>query len=1221
MAIVQQVHRSLFGTTTTTSSTSCRFFFGNFSTSSSRLQSIMLKLQNRVLQNYPAMHLQCSPFGNGGGYEKCSQFKFRKVKVSCIVKANQPKGLRLKSERDIHICRSLADGSRCAITIQAQLEVGFHNTSRPVTIFSCGLLGDGIKLSSPYYEAFAKRSFSQIPRAVMNKIDNVGVRDGRAGGNTPAFKVFNKHWKRSKTLAAHRRNVEGEVQAAAFNQELGKNASNTKVSAFKDVDMVNSREQPVGDNKKDVNFGSSVSSSPVSNNNQVSKAAGKLKQQSRSKKNSQKSSGTNAASDATAQPKVCKMVSQAKRPSTTKNNQSPPASVGNSTGNTAMEVLDKSVSKKQQPKRTTGNSRRKGKSIKEANALIKSDAALPVSSGYESPQKQKPHMSGKSKPQGQRTVQQLYPPTGKSVLVVESVTKAKVIQGYLGNMFEVLPSYGHVRDLAARSGSVRPDDDFGMVWEVPSAAWTHLKSIKVALSGVENLILASDPDREGEAIAWHIIEMLQQQDALREDITVARVVFNEITESSIKSALQSPRDIDVNLVHAYLARRALDYLIGFNISPLLWRKLPGCQSAGRVQSAALSLICDREMEIDEFKPQEYWTVEVDFNKKELGSLVNNFPFSSHLTHLDSKKLNQLSISSHAEAKDIEQKINSSNFKVLGCKRNKMRKNPPTPYITSTIQQDAANKLHFTATYTMKLAQKLYEGVQLSNEKAAGLITYIRTDGLHISNEGAKDIRSLVIERYGQDFASESARKYFKKVKNAQEAHEAIRPTDIRRLPSTLVGILDEDSLKLYALIWARTMACQMEPATIDQIQLDIGNSEQSIVFRSACSRVEFLGYQAVYKDLEAKAIRYNENEGNDRDETFKVLSNLKVADALCLGKVELKQHHTQPPPRYSEGSLVKKLEELGIGRPSTYATIIKVLQDRNYMTIKSRILYPEFRGRMVSAFLSHHFSEVTDYSFTADMETELDNVSAGLTEWKGLLRDYWTRFSKYCDHASNVHIHQVEKMLEKTFGDFLFASLPDKSRTCPSCLEGTLIFKVSRFGAGYFIGCDQHPKCKYIAKTLYGNDEEEDTPQNNNTVEEPKLLGLHPSSNEKILLKNGPYGYYVQLGEDRKGYLPKRASVSHIKEVNSITLEDALELLRYPVTLGNHPEDGQPVILKLAKLGFSIRHRRTIAPVPKSMKPNDITLEKALELLLSKDVKRCGRPKNKPKLEEAIEAA
>ncbi|OMO61928.1 DNA topoisomerase, type IA [Corchorus capsularis] len=817
--------------------------------------------------------------------------------------------------------------------------------------------------------------------------------------------------------------------------------------------------------------------------------------------------------------------------------------------------------------------------------------------------------------EGKKPLKQLYPPVGKSVMVVESVTKAKVIQGYLGDMFEVLPSYGHVRDLAARSGSVRPDDDFSMVWEVPSAAWTHLKSIKVALSGAENLILASDPDREGEAIAWHIMEMLQQQDAIGENVNVARVVFHEITEASIKSALQVPRQIDVNLVHAYLARRALDYLIGFNISPLLWRKLPGCQSAGRVQSAALSLLCDREMEIDEFKPQEYWTIEAQFNMEEPNALAKEVLCPAHLTQYNSKKLGQFSISSDTEAKDIEVKIKSEHFQVISSKRNIIRRNPPTPYITSTLQQDASNKLNFSAAYTMKLAQKLYEGIQLSDGKAAGLITYSRTDGLHISDEAVKDIRSLIVERYGSNFTPESARKYFKKVKNAQEAHEAIRPTDIRRLPSMLLGILDEDSLKLYALIWSRTVACQMVPATIEQIQLGIGNSNESISFRSSCSRIEFLGYQSAYQDVEAETIRFKANELNDNAEVFGVLSSLKKGDRLYLGEVELKQHSTQPPTRYSEGSLVKKLEELGIGRPSTYASTLKVLQDRNYVTVKNRVLYPEFRGRMVSAFLAHHFSEVTDYSFTADMETELDNVSGGLTEWKGLLTDYWTRFSSYCTRVQNVHIHQVEKMLEKTFGDFLFASLPNKSRTCPSCMDGTLIFKVSRFGAGYFIGCNKHPQCKYIAKTLYGDEEEEESPQKSNSVEEPKLLGLNSGSNEKVFLKNGPYGYYVQLGEDRKGYLPKRASVSHIKNVNSITLEDALEVLRYPVTLGEHPNDGHPVILKLAKGGFAVRHRRTIASVPKSLKPNDVTIKKALKLLSGKDARRCGRPKKNSKAE------
>ncbi|XP_047342051.1 DNA topoisomerase 1-like [Impatiens glandulifera] len=844
--------------------------------------------------------------------------------------------------------------------------------------------------------------------------------------------------------------------------------------------------------------------------------------------------------------------------------------------------------KHRRSKTKTARSARKVKSEK----VSKVDAAPPpVVVEICSELKQESQIVSKSSPQ---KLKPLYPPTGKSVLIVESVTKAKVIQGYLGEMFEVLPSYGHVRDLASRSGSVRPDDDFSMVWEVPSVAWTHLNSIKVALDCAENLIIASDPDREGEAIAWHIIEMLQQQEALRDEITIARVVFNEITEASIKTALQAPRSIDLNMVHAYLARRALDYLIGFNISPLLWRKLPGCHSAGRVQSAALSLICDREVEIESFKPHEYWTIEVQFkNKKELSSLKS---LSSYLT-----------ISSEDEAKGIEQNINSSEFEVIGSKINKVKRNPPAPYITSSLQQDAANKLHFTATHTMKLAQKLYEGIQLSDSSATGLITYMKTDGLHISDESANDIRSLVIERYGMEYTPDNTScRYFNKEKNVREVQEAIRPTNIRRLPSTLVGILDNDSLKLYTLIWARTMACQMEPVTINQLELDIGNIDRSVALGSDCSTVEFPGYQVVYEDIQAKMLNYFDNEGDK--EVFKFLCDLKSGDKLCPTKVELCQHNTQPPSRYCEASLVKKLEELRIGRPSTYASTLRVLQDRNYVHVKNKVLYPEFRARMVSAFLSHYFSEVTEYSFTADMEAELDNVSAGLTEWKHLLRDYWTRFNKYCERTANVNIHQVEKMLERTFGDFLASSLSGQSRTCPICLDGTLVFKVSRFGAGYFIGCDQNPKCKYVAKTLYGDEEEEDEDNvDKEFVGEIKLLGLHPVSGEKILLKGGPYGSYVQLGEDRKGSLPKRASVSPASNVNSVTLEDALDFLRYPITLGNHPSDGHPIVLKLGRSGFSLRHRRSILIVPKKINATNITLEKAVKLLRGRYVKEWGR--------------
>ncbi|XP_048331701.2 uncharacterized protein LOC107429950 isoform X1 [Ziziphus jujuba] len=1158
-------------TTVSASSSSSSSFFLLSSPFKSSLQPrpFMAKLQGRALNNYPGTCLSCSTFGTGNKHRTCSLLKYRKVRSCSMIMTNDA-----KFGKGFYPIQSYGDGFKHSFTSQTQLKPGFFNYMEPLNIFGYKSFDKSIRLSLPTYRAFTKRFFSQVSSAV-NKLDDTGIRDGKSGHNMFALQGY-KRRKQAKVLAAQRES----------------RSTNSSISEDSDVDA-SSKQLIVGGGKE-------------TNNNKSSNSKVNVKKKQRSKKHREQNPAAASPEESNALQGSTKGTSQAKKSGIKKNAQNPiQASELNFNGTTPVEMADAS-SKKPLPSKKGGKSNRKGKSLKSSSEL---------------PQKHKAQEIGNVKPRGQMTLKQLYPPTGKSVVVVESVTKAKVIQGYLGDMFEVLPSYGHVRDLAARSGSVRPDDDFSMVWEVPSAAWTHLKSIKGAINGAENLILASDPDREGEAIAWHIIEMLQQQDALREGLNVARVVFHEITEAAIKSSLLAPREIDVNLVHAYLARRALDYLIGFNVSPLLWRKLPGCQSAGRVQSAALALICDREMEIDEFKPQEYWSIETELNKKESGSRVNGISFSARLTTFNSERLSQFSISSHTEAKHIEQQISSEDFQVIRSKINKIRKNPPSPFITSTLQQDAANKLHFSSAYTMKLAQKLYEGVQLSDGTAAGLITYMRTDGLHISDEAVRGIRSLVIERYGQDFVSGSARKYFKKVKNAQEAHEAIRPTDISRLPSMLNGILDEDSLKLYTLIWSRTVACQMEPAIIEQIQVDIGNAVESIVFRSASSRVSFRGYQAVFEDVEAEAIKYEENEGNDRDEVFGTLNLLKSGDPLFIHEVQSNQHHTQAPPRYSEGSLIKKLEELGIGRPSTYAATIKVLQNRSYVTVKSRVLYPEFRGRMVSAFLCHHFSEVTDYSFTADMETELDNVSAGLTEWKGLLRDYWTRFSSYCDRANNVHIHQVEKMLEKKFGDFLFASLPDKSRACPSCMEGTLIFKVSRFGAGYFIGCDQHPRCKYIAKTLYGEEEEEEevTPQNN-SVEEPKLLGLNPGSSEKILLKNGPYGFYVQLGEDRKGYLPKRASVSHIKDVGSITLEDALEVLRYPVTLGNHPNDGEPVILKLARVGFAVRHRRTIASVPKNVKPNDVTLEKALELLSGKDVRRCGRPKSKPKVEEAIEA-
>ncbi|KAL7602890.1 uncharacterized protein LOC111885654 isoform X2 [Lactuca sativa] len=1114
----------------------------------------------------------CSSFGSGHTCERLLEVGLKRVTVSCIFNGRHAKAPSLKPQKPYFSFRSHTNQSYSTFSIQPLSRSS--PPIRPMSTINYGLMNGGFGIFAPY------RHFSQIPRAVIPKNDAC---DGEGRRKSTSFLSFNKNWKQTKRLT-HKKPL-----------EVGGRTSTKSIKAVKKDDILALKDSPIEDGKIEVNL--------VENESQLPKTKAKKKPTPKVKKSQEKSAVASEEPPPPPPPQPqasSKKVSRSKKSKSSKNDNLASASEVTPNGKPTIEVSLED----EQPKETTTTSKTRKRKPK---TQAKSNDTVEISNVSEVTSKPKTITSVKNN----RTIRPLYPPSGKSVVVVESMTKAKVIQGYLGDMFEVIPSYGHVRDLAARSGSVRPEDDFSMVWEVPSAAWTHLKSIKVALAETQNLILASDPDREGEAIAWHIVEMLQQQNALPEDINIARVVFNEITESSIKEALRAPRDIDFNLVHAYLARRALDYLIGFNISPLLWRKLPGCQSAGRVQSVALALICDRETEIDKFKPEEYWSIEGVFNSQ-------NGQTPSHLTHYDSKKLTQMSIGSQTEANVIENMIKSSEFKVIGKSKKNYKRISPPPYITSTLQQDSASKLHFPSAYTMKLAQKLYEGVKLPDGNSAGLITYMRTDGLHMSDTAVDDIRSFVTERYGKKYIPNTPRKFFKKVKNAQEAHEAIRPTDITRLPSMLSTILDEDSLKLYTLIWCRSISCQMEPSITEQIQIDIGNTNSSIIFRASTSKLDFLGFQAVYKDTESRIIRNNEDEHEGQNGYFEILNNLKSGDSMSLGELEPKQHYTQAPSRYSEGSLVKKMEELGIGRPSTYATTIKVLKDRNYMTVKSRVLYPEFRGRMVSAFLFHHFSEVTDYSFTADMETELDNVSGGLTEWKGLLRDYWTRFSKYCERASSVHIHQVEKMLEKTFGDFLFASLPDQSRLCPSCREGTLIFKVSRFGAGYFIGCDQHPQCKYIAKTLYGDDEDDSSPENSRAVEEPKVLGVHPTSNEKILLKDGPYGHYVQLGEDKKGHLPKRASVSQISDVTSITLEDALQLLRYPITLGKHPDDGLPVVLKLARHGLSVKHRRTQAPVPKNTNPNDITLEKAMKFLMGKDAKQTGRPK-KNRDKEAVE--
>ncbi|XP_042399090.1 DNA topoisomerase 1-like [Zingiber officinale] len=1146
-----------------------RLFLTSSLPNHSRLTSTML--QYKLGQNFPPICLQNSVFFNSINYGMHAHRTRVRLMYSSISKYKEAATTfkLLHSNKESSIFSRIGNSLSCQ-TRQAD------NCSR-FRYFSGELLINRLFSSNIKRKIQNKTRSNSVGKTQVSGIESKGNQD-------PSAKVSRGARKQKKTTATSD-NVDGKTHATVSKSSKKAPVITTKIT---------SKTSNVGESKKE-------SVKVVKKKTKQANTKTPVKDSKVVKKKTKQASTKTPVKDS-------KVVKKKTKQASTKTPVKDSKVVKKKTKQAVTKTPVKD-SKAPETKKQDSSKKKPGQStIMSVNGLNAAGRVLSTVGG--SHETNSTYQKSSNKAKRQKIFTPLYPPSGKSVVVVESATKAKVIQKYLGESYEVLPSYGHVRDLAARSRSVRPDDDFSMVWEVPAAAWTHLKSIKVALNGAENLILASDPDREGEAIAWHINEMLQQQDALNEDITVARVVFHEITESAIKKSLQTPREIDMNLVNAYLARRALDYLIGFNISPLLWRKLPGCQSAGRVQSAALALICDRETEIDQFNKQEYWTIDGEFQDAESDSANRNTSFLAHLTHLKSKKLDKLSIGSHEEAEGIEKQVSLSKFKVKNIKTGKAQRNPPMPYITSTLQQDAANKLNFPAAYTMKLAQKLYEGIKLSDDEATGLITYMRTDGLNVSNEAAEDILSLVKERYGIEYASKSIRKYFRKVKNAQEAHEAIRPTSIRRLPSSLVGILDDDSLKLYTLIWSQSMACQMEAASIETIQVDIANTEGGMLLRSTASQVAFLGYQAVYEDKEVQLPEKYEKEEDANVAAFHALHKLKVDDFLNLHKVHSHQHHTKPPPRYSEGSLVKKLEELGIGRPSTYASTMKVLKDRNYISMQNRALLPEFRGRMVSAFLSHHFSEVADYSFTADMENELDNVSTGTTEWKGLLKDYWLRFSKYCDQASNCNFLELENMLEKKFDNLLFASL--SSRKCPSCSVGTLKFKISKFGAGFFIGCDQHPKCKYIASSLYSNDDDDDIDEAEKIDVSfiPKVLGCSPGSTEKIYLKKGPYGFYVQLGEDRKGFSPRRASLSEMtKDFASFTLEDAIELFQYPKTLGKHPTDEYPVVLAHSKHGFLIKHRKTVVTLPKSFTPKTITLEASLKLLSSKKAKMSGRRK------------
>ncbi|MGB8843490.1 MAG: type I DNA topoisomerase [Aliidongia sp.] len=741
-----------------------------------------------------------------------------------------------------------------------------------------------------------------------------------------------------------------------------------------------------------------------------------------------------------------------------------------------------------------------------------------------------------------------------NVVVVESPAKAKTINKYLGSDYTVLASYGHVRDLPAKDGSVRPDDDFAMDWEVDDRAEKRLREIVQAMKGATTLYLATDPDREGEAISWHVREVLKQRKALK-DIPVKRVVFNEVTKSAVLDAFKNARELNDELVDAYMARRALDYLVGFTLSPVLWRKLPGSRSAGRVQSVALKLICERESEIEIFRPREYWSVESTFRTAERAT------FTARLTHLDGKKLERFDLPDEKSAKGAVAAIEAEpGWLVYRVENRQVRRNPPPPFTTSTLQQEASRKLGFGTSRTMQIAQRLYEGINLGGE-TVGLITYMRTDGVSLSAEAVGALRALIERDYGPNYRPDQPRYYKTVAKNAQEAHEAIRPTDAFRRPGDVAHFLDSDQLKLYELIWKRTMACQMEAAVLDQATIDINGVAGRASFRATGSVIRFDGFLKLYQ------------EGRDddgEDEESRRLPALKAQDGLDRLDVRPDQHFTEPPPRYTEASLVKRLEELGIGRPSTYASIIQVLMDREYVTLEKKRFEPQDRGRLVTAFLQRFFERYVEYSFTADLENLLDDISGGRADWKDVLRRFWTDFSLAIGGTKELTITQVLTALDEALGPHFF---PEDGtgrdvRLCPVCHQGRLSLKLGKFGA--FIGCANYPECRFTRPL--GIDAGAQGEGGAEADAGPRVLGVDPATQKPVTVRNGPYGPYIQLGEAAEGEKPKRVSLPKHLKPQDLALESALALLALPREIGIHPESGDQISAGIGRFGPYLKH-------------------------------------------------
>ena len=838
-----------------------------------------------------------------------------------------------------------------------------------------------------------------------------------------------------------------------------------------------------------------------------------------------------------------------------------------------------------------------------------------------------------------------------NVVVVESPAKAKTINKYLGSDFRVLATVGHIRDLIGRDGSVKPDSDFEMDWEVFPDSQKQIKEIANALNDADNLYLATDPDREGEAISWHLKEILKEKNLLS-DVKVQRVVFNEVTEAAVLDAFNNPRDLDNHLVEAYLARRALDHLVGFKLSPVLWRKLPGNKSAGRVQSVALRLICERELEIEKFDPREYWSVLVNLENSEKKSL------SAKLTHLAGKKLGEYDLSNEELAKKAVTSIEGQPIFVLKVEKKQVRDYPKAPFTTSTLQQAAANKLYFTAKKTMSVAQSLYQGVNINGE-TLGLITYMRTDGVSMSAEAITSCRDEIKSQYGKEYLPDSPNIYKVKAKNAQEAHEAIRPTNIAVKPGD-VKMLDEDQQKLYGLIWNKAIASQMQPAVFDRVAVDLGPStdtDEALTLRANGSVLIFDGHKRIYDD---------ESDSKKKEGETNLLPKLLEGEKLTTISVKPEQHFTKPPARYSEASLIKHLEELGIGRPSTYSSIMSKLKE-NYVRIENRRFFPEDRSRLVTAFLTIYFSKYVQYDFTADLEEKLDRISDADIDWKEVLRDFWIDFNKSVEDTTDLRNREILDALNDIIGPHFFGPGTDGQdpRKCPTCPDGRVSLKTGRHGA--FIGCSNYPDCKYTRPLKVPNSDDTHSSIADNG---PKVLGNDPTTDLEVTLRRGPYGFYVQLGEAEGKTKPKRASLTRDINPEDLNLQTAIGLLSLPrevglhttenemitaaigrfgpyikmggtyvslkedsvleiglnraidlladaprrpapVDIGKHPDDGKPITLKTGRYGPFVQHGSTKATLPKDEKDKIPSLELAIELIRKKSSKKKTTSKKK----------